>query len=187
MPKYREERELTRPIPGAHGLERSKEEWEKRCRPNAAFLSGTGHYADHLRILISEEYGYREWLWTFPGTVEEVIEEWKAGRVPGICSRRRIKGEVDRVDWRADPDGEAHRAVLTLWDTGEVVECIRYVHRIQPWPGAADGVAHVHEFDDSELKIGHYRVEGLPVRDYADEGVRVYIDGEQVLNELANL
>ena len=35
-----------------------------------------------LRILLEEEYGYRTWLWEYPGTKEQLIADWKAGRAP---------------------------------------------------------------------------------------------------------
>jgi hypothetical protein len=35
-----------------------------------------------MKIYICEEYGYREWIWDYPGTVEELISDWKAGIAP---------------------------------------------------------------------------------------------------------
>lgn len=35
-----------------------------------------------LKIFLTEEYGYRQWIWTFPGTKEELIITWKSGNAP---------------------------------------------------------------------------------------------------------
>lgn len=159
MPKY-VERDKVRPIPGAFGLERSKEEWERRYRPMGSFYDGTGKYRHALRILIDEEYGYREWLWTYFGTVEELVADWKAGRRPvsfwGAAKGGGWKGELDQVHWSAREDGVSR---LYLVETGEIIGCItRYwVHE----PGGPDGTAHVHEQDDSSLRIRYYELHGL--------------------------
>jgi hypothetical protein len=35
-----------------------------------------------IKVFIDEEYGYRYWIWTYPGTAEELIEDWKKGNAP---------------------------------------------------------------------------------------------------------
>lgn len=35
-----------------------------------------------LKIYLDEEYGHRGWLWTFPGSKEELIEDWKNSKAP---------------------------------------------------------------------------------------------------------
>lgn len=35
-----------------------------------------------LKILVVEEYGYRNWVWEFPGSKEELIRDWQAGQRP---------------------------------------------------------------------------------------------------------
>ena len=34
------------------------------------------------KVWVTEEYGYREWLWIHPGSVDDVVADWKAGRIP---------------------------------------------------------------------------------------------------------
>lgn len=33
-------------------------------------------------VIVDEEYGYRHWLWIYPGTKEELIADWKVGKAP---------------------------------------------------------------------------------------------------------
>ena len=35
-----------------------------------------------MLILISEEYGYRSWLWKYPHSKEQLIIDWNAGKAP---------------------------------------------------------------------------------------------------------
>lgn len=35
-----------------------------------------------VKVSVEEEYGYRLWTWDYPGTVEELVADWKAGVAP---------------------------------------------------------------------------------------------------------
>lgn len=35
-----------------------------------------------LKIFVSEEYGYRSWIWDYPHDAAQLIKDWKAGRAP---------------------------------------------------------------------------------------------------------
>lgn len=37
-----------------------------------------------MKVFIEEEYGYRYWVWDFPGTASELVSEWCAGHVPPV-------------------------------------------------------------------------------------------------------
>lgn len=37
-----------------------------------------------MKILIEVEFGYAFHLWDFPGTVDELIADWRAGRAPSL-------------------------------------------------------------------------------------------------------
>jgi hypothetical protein len=37
---------------------------------------------EELRIKLVEEWGYRTWIWCYPGTREALIQDWLAGRAP---------------------------------------------------------------------------------------------------------
>lgn len=53
-----------------------------------------------LKVLIEEEYGYRYWSWSFPGTAEELVAEWKAGRTPngiGYVYCGEFKGTITQI------------------------------------------------------------------------------------------
>jgi len=84
MPKHVERERF--PVPGAFGLERSKERseenWLRRTQSNWDYLNRAGSYQDHLYIYVEEEYGYRSHVWTYPGTAQELVEDWCAGLTP---------------------------------------------------------------------------------------------------------
>jgi hypothetical protein len=149
----------------------SREEWERRNRADADFLDGTGVYQNALRIYVDEEYGYREWLWTYPGTIKELVEDWKEGlrplRARSRCRHRTyikygqwstFRGEFDRITWRVWGNRRYGRPTLSdhpvISETGEQVVCLEY-------PDSFHGQAHIHDEDDSYLKIGYYELYGL--------------------------
>lgn len=160
MPRY-VERDKVRPIPGAFGLERSKEEWQRRHRPDAMYLHRTGFYGNHLYIHVDEEYGYNSFLWVYPGTVEELVEDWCQRRVPWSLPtpRGRFRGEFDPVDFctpwheRSLP-WDKRTLELIHTETGQVIPGF---HRVSDF----DGNAHFHEEDDSYLKVDYYEVNGF--------------------------
>ncbi|MGD9729664.1 MAG: hypothetical protein AB7L09_02685 [Nitrospira sp.] len=175
MPKYVEERDLA-PVAGAFGITQRLIEWARDNRADSRFCDGTGPYRNCLRIGVTEEYGYREWMWTYPGTVDELIADWVAGRRPIGHSydywsthgrQPTYQGSSDRITWYAreckrEPDpiyrefaGESGIVDHPfLVETGQPVFCVR---GYDGW----HGTAHVHEDDDSELDIDFYRVSGL--------------------------
>lgn len=164
-----DEREL-RVIPGAFGFDKELQVKQFMRRADKHFLDGTGHYKNQLRILIAEEYGFRDWLWTYPGTIQELVADWKAGRrplYPGRYARhgqattglRCFSGEIDLVYWDRDyymgADREEHvYRRLVLAETQSTIDCIRNENDL-------DGTAHVHEEDDSYLRVGYYELRGL--------------------------
>lgn len=166
---YRDKRDLL-PAPGAFGYDKKRQVDQFLRRADKDFLDGTGHYANHLRILVEEEYGFRDWLWTYPGTIQQLVEDWKEGRRPISPSRRAAtnygysefrwyKGELDEVYWDRDyyvgSDGEEHvHRWLSLVETGAHIGFARTEDDF-------DGLAHVHEEHDSWLKVGYYELYGL--------------------------
>lgn len=125
-----------------------------------------------MRIFIDEEYGYREWTWDFPGTVEELIAEWKAGRIPpvGYVHGREFRGTCEPADtprpdpylgvteemYLADPDkyDEAYlsspESLENIEDTDEFRE---YCKLWEVFFSKYDAECHVHEEEDSVLRI----------------------------------
>jgi len=157
MPKHIE-RTWVFPLPGAFGLEQSKVEWERRNRPNAHYLTRTGYYADKLYVYVSEEYGYASYLWVYPGTPEELVDDWCGCKTP-FWGRSKYRGEFDRVSLHTP---EHKRGLpyqqgslqLVLCNTDEVIEGFSHISHF-------DGEVHIHEQDDSYLKIGFYEVHGI--------------------------
>jgi len=95
-------------------------------------------------------------MWVYPGTSKELVEDWCNRRTP--WSRGEFKGEFDAVYFQTV---EAYRSKpfprklrLTLAETGEVIEGFTHIEDF-------DGDAHVHEEDDSFLKIDYYEVSGI--------------------------
>ena len=35
-----------------------------------------------VKVFVEEEYGYRLWVWAFPGNIEDLIVDWMAGKAP---------------------------------------------------------------------------------------------------------
>jgi hypothetical protein len=88
-----------------------------------------------MRIFVIEEYGYRHWNWMYPGTAEELVADWKAGRAPvNFFDPRKGKfsGELELVTTREELRNAKH----------------------------ADAKAHVHVEDDTWLDVGdkHYPI-----------------------------
>jgi hypothetical protein len=160
MPKYVEERQAKYPVPGAFGLERSKEEWERRNRPNDQYLTRTGVYADKLYIYVDIEYGYASFLWVYPGTAKELVEDWCCRRVPWNSPNwlgHKYRGEFDPVSLQTVEADRGNlyprRLELILDESEEVIEGFRHISDF-------DGTAHSHEEDDTCLKVGYYEVRG---------------------------
>ena len=85
-----------------------------------------------VRVFVREEYGYREWLWRFAGTVEELIAYWQELKsvgsmffnpAPGLGQ----KGEIQQLKNARDTSAAFQRRQAFI---------------------------HVHEDDDSYLRVG---------------------------------
>ncbi len=105
-----------------------------------------------MRVYIDEEYGWKLWVWTYPGTPEELVADWKAGRVPALGYLQKSGGfrslSLERLEepkcgngpWAGEEEeAEWYEAMRAEWD------------RIM---GTMDAFCHLHEEDDSWLKIG---------------------------------
>ena len=203
MPKYVEEREVM-PVPGAFGVTMALSDWIRAHRADADFYNGDGRYKHCLRIYLEEEYGYREWLWTYPGTAEELVEDWAAGNRP-LAPRYQgrgwsrpgwrpdYRGDFDEITWRPnycrqrpDPWIVEHLGDYTM-GTGRRETSI-YPLLIQTgYPvlciegrDGFDGTAHVHEDEDSVLNVSYFRVRGL-------HNPEVEIVPHMVLEEMSKL
>lgn len=167
------EREL-QPIHGAFGFDKALQVGEFMRRADKDFLDGTGRYKGLLRIHIEEEYGFRDWLWTYPGTIKQLADDWKEGRRPvspscrvargvhAYTGRNYFDGELDEIFWDRDyylsDDGEEHVHRWPVLVTNQ--EQLRFVQRKTKYNGF-DGYAHIHEQDDSYLHVGYYKLTGL--------------------------
>lgn len=88
-----------------------------------------------MKIFVSEEYGYRSWLWEYPHNEAQLIKDWKDGRAP-----------IDFFDPRdSDFDGE-----LRQLTAGEKPN--------------ADAYVHTHEPEDTILVIGDQQIPQNPDR-----------------------
>ena len=85
-----------------------------------------------IKVFVEEEYGYRYWIWEYPGTKEELIADWKAHKAP-LCyfdpRNSKFEGELKS----ADID---HRDV-----------------KIADIENGCDAYAHVHWDEDTVLKF----------------------------------
>jgi len=144
------------------------EDLEKRLK-SADYLNRTGPYANRLYVYVQEEYGYASYLWVYPGTPKELVDDWCNQRTPWAKADFSdgcipppgpylFRGEFDLADFRSiEEDRKSpwpRRMVLYLSGTSEVVEGFAHISDF-------DGSAHVHEEDDSGLRVGRYEVKGL--------------------------
>lgn len=84
-------------------------------------------------IPLVEEYGFRFWLWYYPGTETKLLEDWLAGYAPLNCfdpSRSEYHGRM-KENKNSKEDDRQWRAV-----------CAATTIRV-----------HVHEEDDTWLQI----------------------------------
>lgn len=88
-----------------------------------------------LRILLEEEYGYRTWLWEYPGTKEQLIADWKAGRAP--------------MNFFDPSQGKAFIGTMTE---------ILHITALPVW----DYYAHTHEDSDTYLDVADVHIPGYP-------------------------
>lgn len=90
-----------------------------------------------LKILIEEEYGYRYWIWTHPGTKEELLTDWNKGEAPLDFFNPRnssFKGSLEQI--------QTPEVIRGAW---KEVEGGSYLY------------AHVHEPGDTFIEIDGIR------------------------------
>lgn len=93
------------------------------------------------KIQITEEYGYREWVWEFPGTLAELVEDWRNGRVP------LLKDHLTKEQTRPIPPYR-----------GKLIRLTSKINPNEEW----DAYAHIHMMDDTYLEINGVTVHGHP-------------------------
>lgn len=103
---------------------------------------------DALVVAVQEEYGYREWLWVYPGTVEELRADWEAGRAPTNFFNPRNGNYRGTMVLIADEDwNEEGEAITNPYGTRDELDAVS-------WAASRAGLsAHVHVEDDTYLNI----------------------------------
>ena len=81
-----------------------------------------------LKVVIEEEYGYRYWTWAYPGSEQELINDFKEGKIPLVCIS--FKGEIDQVEEKLEEDFYFNEFYNT-----------------------SNPKMHIHDDDDSWLKV----------------------------------
>jgi len=117
------------------------------------------------KVWIIEEYGYRNWLWVHPGTIDDVIAAWKSGERPvGFWGRHDagFAGTCEQI-WPHDDVLAAYEADLMSEDEARVKLAVAALALGQDPNAYAQilGVAaygHVHEEDDTYLIVDGVRV-----------------------------
>jgi hypothetical protein len=82
-----------------------------------------------LKVLVDEEYGFRTWMWLFPGTKEQLIEAWRKKEAP-----------LNFIDPSVGQNGVLFKG--TMEETLVIPLFTEY-----------DAVAHVHEIEDTYLIV----------------------------------
>lgn len=155
MGKYIEQ-DTERSVPGAfgngspRGIRRSPTAWVN-------YLNRKVSYLNDLYIYVEEEYGYRAFLWIYPGDKEALVDDWVKGRTPWLVDYDH-KGEFIPVDFTTCASDRykpyPRKLELVACDSGQVIKGFSELAHF-------DGLAHIHEEDDSYLKIEYYEVRGI--------------------------
>ena len=129
-----------------------------------------------LKILVEEEYGFRWWLWKFTGSKEELITDWKNGRIP--LKKITVNGQ--------SPPKKNFRGTLTEISLDEVE-----VHRFNPkykdlW--VMDGLNNKEAFKTPEYKALQEQfavelAEKWPIRAhiFVEEDTYLIVDGAEYI------
>jgi hypothetical protein len=103
-----------------------------------------------LRVWITEEYGFNEFLWVYPGTKREFITDWSEGKSPYT---EDFKGKLHQIDVTVYKQKPETILVLSHAD-GEILPEQRQRD--------FDAFIHYHEQDDTTLEMGGFKLTGLP-------------------------
>lgn len=103
---------------------------------------------DALVVAVQEEYGYREWLWVYPGTEDELRADWNSGLAPTNFFNPSVgdyRGTmIEIADEVEGPDGND---VSNPFGTREDLEKVSWA------ASRAKLSAHVHTEEDTFLYI----------------------------------
>lgn len=100
----------------------------------------------NLIILMNEEYGYREWCWSYPGTEEELIEDWKRGLIPFFSEN--YQGKIEQIKDRR----------IERWEKAQLTA---HIHEEEDsWLRIGDQIYH-HPDRDAALKEIERIIESL--------------------------
>lgn len=115
---------------------------------------------------IVEEYGYRNWIWTHPGSADDVVADWKAGLVPvGFMGLRQGVGYQGTCEEFYPRDDVWDRAEAMVKDIDLDVTSENHPHVVAAVAmleveGSSDAImvrngitvtAHVHMHEDTSL------------------------------------
>ena len=116
------------------------------------------------RVWITEEYGYREWLWIHPGAVDDVVADWKLGKIPpciyvyGLAPRSDdFQGSCEEFDprlvhWQKLVSDTEGRAETDPYLQGAIELHTRMTHEDELCRQYGILVrGHCHEWDDTGL------------------------------------
>ena len=85
-----------------------------------------------IRILIEEEYGYRHWNWLYPGTKEELIDDWKNKKIPFLYHFHHENFSGNLIEVMSE----------TGWKKFQ-----------NEWRRVLSIKCHIHEWEDSWIEI----------------------------------
>jgi hypothetical protein len=99
-----------------------------------------------ISIFISEEYGYRTWLWEYPHSKEQLIKDWQAGKAPLNFydpSYSEFDGELSHLT-------KEHPKWLEIMESNPNFFGPKPIESLED---TCDAWAHVHDDDDTELRL----------------------------------
>lgn len=107
-----------------------------------------------IRVALEEEYGYRLWIWEYPGTEAELLADWKARKAPLNFfdpSKGKYAGKMIEV---TDVEGPLYDEYRAKFPSGSYY-------------------GHVHMHDDTYLVVAGQKYIPDGYEDYVSEESKV--------------
>jgi hypothetical protein len=113
-----------------------------------------------MLVLIEEEFGWKYWRWDYPGTLDELRRDWKAGRIPNglgyVRTTPGFLGQIAEIDPIAEYWNSLEAKGMTDWLTNADEECVveELFREWDRFTAGFDARIDIHEDEDTFMRIG---------------------------------